>query len=322
MKNVQKISNDLKDVLAPVKAVEANYLFKNEAISLPNGYDKAIVSGDKVYGFVSKNFGLINPIDVAETFGNEFEKFGIPFDLQGKIDTRGNYELRFEFTNPNYKPETRNVGDEISAMLSFGGGLAGTRSTYVRDMVKRLVCSNGMSRLFSEILMNKVRNTKNTHDTKFGIDFELLMPLVEQFINNHDYIKEQKILIDMELKNEHVLPFFYEVTKGTKFPESKFQDAFDRMKLESEILGFTSMNRYLALAGLNYILEHDSMSMDLVQTSSTDLAISSKVEALNIGMAVKNFNQIVRAENERIENYKLANDGKEPRGKRKVLELV
>jgi hypothetical protein len=322
MTKVSKISEKLADVLAPVNAVNANGLFKNEGITLPKGFDNAIISGNKVYGFVSQNFGLIKPMDVMETFGNEFEKYGIPFETKGKIDSKGNYELRFEFTNDKLTSETWSVNDELKAMLAFGGGLAGTRSTYLNDMVTRLACLNGMTRIHSQILMNKVRNTKNTHATKFGIDFELLMPLVETFINSHDYIKEQKILIDMELKNDHILPFFYEITKGTKFPESKFQDAYDRMKLEATNIGFTAMNRYLAFAGLNYILEHDSMGMDLVQTKNTDNVLASKVENLSIGNAVKNFNQIVRSENERIQNYKDLNDGKEPRGKRKVLELV
>lgn len=321
MKNL-KISNDLNDVLAPVNSVEAKTLFKNDGISLPKGFDNAIVSGSNLYGFVSKNFGLIKPMDVMDTFGSEFEKFGIPFETTGKIDTKGNYELRFEFTNQKVTKETWSINDELIAMLSFGGGLAGTRSTYINDMVKRLACLNGMTRTESEILLNKVRNTKNSHLNKLGIDFEKLMPLVEQFINNHSFVKEQKKLVDMELKNEHVLPMFYELTKGTKFPESKFQDAFNRMKLEASNIGFTSMNRYLCFAGLNYILEHDSMAMDLVQTKNIDNVLASRIENLNIGMAVKNFNQIVKSENERIENYKALNDGKEPRGKRKVLELV
>jgi hypothetical protein len=322
MKNVQKISENLNDVLAPVNAIEARTLFKNDAINLPKGFDKAIISGSNLYGFVSDNFGLIKPMDVMETFSSEFEKYGIPFETSGKIDTKGNYELRFEFTNQNISKETWTVNDELKAMLAFGGGLAGTRSTYVTDMVKRLACLNGMTRTESQILMNKVRNTKNTHLNRLGIDFEKLMPLVEIFINSHDFVKEQQILIDAELKNEHILPFFYEATKGTKFPESKFQDAFDRMKIEASNIGFSSMNRYLAYAGLNYILEHDSMAMDLVQVKNTDNVLASKVAEINIGMAVKNFNQIVRTENERIETYKSLNDGKEPRGKRKILELV
>ena len=320
MKNAV-ITSGLDCVLANVSLVEATSILKYENLSLPSGFDMAVKTGNNIYGFVSKNFGLIKPMDVFETFGSEFEKNSIPFDTKGKIDQRGNWELRFKFGNPKVSTE-KVVGDEISAMLGVGGGLAGSRSFYLNDMVERLVCTNGMTRTFSEILLNKVRNTKNNHANKLGIDFGLLMPLIHEFISNHSYIEEQKKLISMELKNEHVLPFFYEITKGSKFPESKFQDAFDRMKLEAKDLGFTAMNRYLAYAGLNYILEHDSMAMDLVKTKETDSVLASRVEPLNIGIAVKNFNQIVKAENERISSYQAANDGKSPRGKRKILELV
>lgn len=317
------IVNDLSSVLAPVNSVDAKSLFKNEAIRLPRGHEKAIVSGDKVFGYVSENFGLIKPMDVFGTFSEEFEKANIPFETLGKIDNRGNWELRFKFNNPNYNPDPtiRKVGDELSAMLAFGSGLAGTRGAYLNDMIHRLVCSNGMTRTISEIMLNKVRNTKNNQEKKFGIDFEKLIPLVLNFIEKHDFINEQKKLIDMELKTEQILPFFYEATKGTFFAESKFQTAYDRMKLEASELGYTAMNRYLALSGLNYVLEHDSMAMDLVKTKEADQKILSRSE-LNIGMAVKNFNAIVKAEKDRIEKYQAENDGKSPRGKRKVLELV
>lgn len=322
MKNLV-ISTELSQVIAPVNAVNAYSLFKNEKIVLPRGYDKAIVSGEQVYGFVSNNFGLIKPMDVLNIFGEEFSKAELEFEPNGRIDNRGNFEIRFDFKNPNIDPKTKQVGDIISAMLAVGGGLAGSRSFYLRDMLKRLACLNGMTRTSAgAINLNKVRNTKNNHVSKLGIDFEKLIPMIHEFINSNDFLEEQARLVSMELKNEHVLPFFYEATKGTKFPESKFQAAFDRMKFEANQLGYTAMNRYLAYAGLNYIMEHDSMSLNLNQTSEIDSKIASRIEPMNIGMAVKNFNAIVKAESDRIESYKAEHEGKEPRGKRKVLELV
>lgn len=320
MKNAV-INSDLANVLAPVNMVNASDLFVNPKLILPNGMDKAIKSGDKIYGFVSETFGLIKPSDVFDTFGSEFSKRGIPFETKGRIDQRGNFELRFMFENTEVTKETRKVGDQIRAMLAVGSGLAGTRSFYVNDMIERLVCLNGMTRTESTIALNKVRNTQNNHLNKLGVDFDLLMPLLENFITSKEFLNEQTRLIEMELKHDHILPFFYEVTKGTKFPESKFQSAFDRMQLEASQLGFTAMNRYLAYAGLNYILEHDSMAMNLVQTKDTDSVLASRVETTNIGMAVKNFNAIVKAENERISAYQTLHDGKSPRGKRKITEL-
>ena len=322
MKN-SVISSELSQVLAPVNSVDAKTLFKNEAIELPKGHEKAIISGNKVYGYVSENFGLIKPMDVFSTFGDEFEKFGLSFEPLGKIDNRGNWELRFKFLNPDDKgKKERQVNDEAFAMLAFGGGLAGSRSTYMNDLVYRKVCSNGMHRLISEIMLNKVRNTKNNHASKFGIDFEKLLPLVENFVNKHSFIEEQKRLIDMPLKNSEILPFFYEATKGTNFAETKFQSAFDRMKFEASELGYTEMNRYLAYAGLNYVLEHDSLALNLVQTGETDSLIASRVETLDIALAIKNFDTIALGEKNRLDAYALENDGKSPRGKRKVLELV
>jgi hypothetical protein len=317
------ICSDLSEVLAPVNAIEALTLFKNEKIVLPRGHEKAIISGNTIFGYVSENFGLIKPMDVFSTFSEEFEKFGLSFEPLGRIDNRGNWELRFKFDNPEFSGKYgKEVGDEVFGMLAFGGGLAGSRSSYINDMAYRKTCSNGRHSLVSQILMDKVRNTKNNHASKFGIDFQKLLPLVEVFINNHSYIEEQKRLIDMPLKQAEILPFFYEATKGTNFAESKFQTAFDRMKLEAKQLGYTEMNRYLAYNGLNYILEHDSLALNLVQTKETDMLISSRVETLDLALAIKNFDTIALGEKTRLENYARENEGKSPRGKRKVLELV
>jgi len=317
------ISKNLSDLTTNVSLVDATTVMANNSIQLPSGFDKAVINGNsKLYGFVSKNFSLIQPNDIIDTFGSEFDKRNIKFDVSGKIDNRGNYQVRYEF--PFQQNEIRKVGDKLSSMLGINGGISGGQSFGMAEMISRLVCLNGMTRVSkANEIFAKVRNTKNVHANKLGINFDLLMPVIENWIENNDAIYEQQeILQDMELKNNQILPFFYEVTKGTFFPESKFQDAFDRMKFEQSALGYTEMNRYLAYAGLNYILEHDSMSLDVIKTSNIDRVISSKTIDLSISQAVKNFNQIVRSENERIQNYKDLNDDKEPRGKRKVLELV
>lgn len=316
------ISTKLSDLKTKVNLVNAKTVLSDANIVLPSGYDKAVINDDKVlYGFVSKNFKLTQPNDIIEIFGNEFTDRNLKFDISGKIDARGNYQVRFEF--PTESGE-RKLHDKVSSMLGINGGLAGGQSFGMVEMFKRLVCLNGMTRISKgNEVFAKVRNTINTHANKLGINFDLLIPVIEDWVNNNDLAFEfQEKMQSQELKQEHILPFFYEATKGTFFPTSKFQDAYDRMKLEASELGYTAMNRYLAYAGLNYILEHDSMSLDMIKTTKADSIISSKSIDLNIGMAVKNFNQIVKTENERIDSYKALHDGKEPRGKRKILELV
>jgi hypothetical protein len=316
------ISKNLSDLTTNVSLVDAKEVMANNSIQLPSGFDKAVINdNNKLYGFVSKNFSMIQPSDIIETFGNEFDKRNIKFDVSGKIDNRGNYQVRYGFDDE--KNLTKKVGDLLRNLLGINGGLSGGQSFGLNKMAERLICLNGLTMFTNESeVFAKVRNTKNVHANKLGINFDLLIPIIENWLENNSLYEKQEILIDMELKNDHILPFFYEATKGTKFPESKFQDAFDRMKLEASNIGYTSMNRYLAYNGLNYILEHDSMSLDVIKTSNIDRVISSKTIDLSISQAVKNFNSIVRTENQRIETYKSLNDGKEPRGKRKVLELV
>jgi hypothetical protein len=317
------ISNDLSLLKTKVNLVNASSVMSDAGMILPSGYDLAVVNENKVlYGFVSKNFALVQPNDVIDTFGEQFDKRNLKFDISGRIDNRGNYQVRFDF--PLMQAIERKLNDMVNAMLGINGGLAGGQSFGMIQMFKRLVCLNGMTRVSKATeLFAKVRNTKNTHLNKLGIDFDLLIPIIEEWVSNSDLAFEfQEKMQNQELKQEHILPFFYEATKGTFFPSTKFQDAYDRMKVEASDLGYTAMNRYLAYAGLNYILEHDSMSMDIIKTNNADSIISSKTIDMNIGMAVKNFNALVKAENERIELYKVTHEGKLPNGRKPVLELV
>lgn len=315
------ISNDLSVLKTKVNLVNASSVMNDAEMILPSGYDLAVVNENKVlYGFVSKNFSLVQPSDIIDTFGEQFDKRDMKFDISGRIDNKGNYQVRFDFPLAN----ERKLNDLVNAMLGINGGLAGHQSFGMVKMFKRLVCLNGMTRMSkAEEVFAKVRNTKNSHLNKLGIDFDLLMPIIEEWASNSDLAFEfQEKLQNQELKQEHILPFFYEATKDSFFPSTKFQDAYDRMKVEANELGYTAMNRYLAYAGLNYILEHDSMSLDILKTSNADKIISSKTIDMNIGMAVKNFNQLVREEKERIEKYQASHDGKLPNGRKPILELV
>jgi len=316
-----RISKNLSDLTTNVMLVDATTVMTKN-YQMPSGFDKAVINeNNDLYGFVSKNFSLIQPNDIIDTFGSEFDKRNIKFDVSGKIDNRGNYQVRYSFDN-NINI-SKKIGDILRSMLGINGGISGGQSFGMFEMEDRLICLNGMtSTSKANEIFAKVRNTKNVHANKLGINFDLLIPIIENWLENNTLYVRQEILQDMELKSNQILPFFYEATKGTFFPESKFQDAFNRMKFEQSTLGYTAMNRYLAYAGLNYILEHDSMNLDIIKTTNIDRVVSSKVIDLSISQAVKNFNSIVRSENERIETYKSLNDGKEPRGKRKVLELV
>lgn len=315
------IAKGMENVLMNVTKVETTSLFKNPNLKMSSDKSHAIIRENQVLGLVSPNFSLIKPSDFNYEMLDAFEKNHINnLTLHGLIDQRGNWEIRYEHGG---KPENLKVGDIINPFVSFSNGLAGTKSGNSGGGALRLICTNGMTTAETEkIFAQKVRNTKNTQNLKLGIDFDTLIEKFLRFFENFDQVvNEQKRLIEMEFKKEQILPVFYELTKDTAFPMSKFQSAFDRIALEAKELGYTQMNRYLAYNGLNYILEHDSMQMDLNKVKEIDKTISSRLATLNIGQAVKNFNQIVKAENDRIEAYQAENDGKSPRGKSKVLEL-
>ena len=326
MENTSKmpvIAKGMENVLVNVTKVPTTSLFKNENLRMSSDKSHAIIRDNQILGLVSPNFSLIKPSDFNYEMMEAFSKtdFGDKLTLHGSIDQRGNWEIRYETKFP--KPSDMKVGDEINPFVSFSNGLGGTKSGNAGGGAMRLVCTNGMmSRVTNQIFAQKVRNTKNTQDLKLGIDFDdLVQKYLRYFESFGLVIEEQKELISQEFKTEQILPVFYELTKDTLFPMSKFQSAFDRIAFEAKELGYTQMNRYLAYSGLNYILEHDSMQMDLNKVKEIDYTISQRLASLSISQAVKNFNQIVKAENDRIELYQAENDGKSPRGKSKVLEL-
>jgi hypothetical protein len=308
-------------VLTNVTKVETTSLFKNPNLRISSDKSHAIIRDNQILGLVSPNFSLIKPSDFNYEMLDAFEKNHIQnLTLHGLIDQKGNWEIRYEHGE---RGKDLKVGDIINPYVSFSNGLAGTKSGNSGGGALRLVCTNGNTTPEAEkIFAQKVRNTKNTQNLKLGIDFDQLIEKFLRFFENFDQVViEQQKFMEMEFKTEQILPVFYELTKDTLFPMSKFQSAFDRIAFEAKELGYTQMNRYLAYNGLNYILEHDSMQMDLNKVKEIDKTISSRLATLNIGQAVKNFNQIARTENERIEAYQAENDGKSPRGKSKVLEL-
>lgn len=320
-KKMPAIVNNLEEVLMPVQTVKTESLFMDNTLKVDSGKEFSVIRESKILGLVSKNFNVIQPSEFHQEMTNIFDVNNIKVNPTGKIDNIGNWEIRYTFEE-TWK-ENRKSGDEIKPFVSFSNGLAGSKSGNASGGALRLVCTNGMtSQIQKAIFAAKVRNTSNTQKNKLGIDFDILFQKYLRYFESFEQVQEEQLkLIDQEFKIDQLLPVFYEATKGTNFPMYKYQDAFDRIAFEAKELGYTQMNKYLAYAGLNYILEHDSQQLNLNKVKEIDTAIVEKINTLSIPQAMKNFNAMVREETERIETYKAENDGKEPRGKRKIIEL-
>jgi hypothetical protein len=320
MKNSKNtIETNLDNVLMPVELVKTSDLLFNPMLEVPSKMENAVIRNSKIYGFVSDNFGLVQPSNVHNVFSEKLKQFGLN-NVSGKFDAKGNFHLKYTIEN-EYKKGSKEFNealrnkDIINPSLLISGGIAGTHILSAKGQGNRPVCENGSS-IASILFSFASKNTKNNHSNKVGINsdldlnFDLILPEIEKFIKDFEQVKEiQKTLIDMELNKSEVLPMFYELTKGTLFPQTKFQDAFDVLKNEKSILGYTKVNRYLAYNALNYILEHDKMSMDLVKRSEIDSVLASRVIDLDINNAVRNFNEIYSEHNNK-------------KNSRKILELV
>lgn len=330
----QMIATGLENVLIDVKKVKTESLFKQYINKETGQRDTIIQNTDNEYtvigtlpngrkkdfGRFSENYFLLSPKMVFESVQEWIETKKMPFTPKGYIDGSGNYQLRFIYDDGT---DTKQL-DQIFAGFKVSGSIGGGSKLSINGFLERLICTNGMATpIENEIFVKKVKHSKQRiHTLHGGINFDEIMPQVETFLNQFDLVKEhQEKLQNMELKENHVLPFFYEVTKGTHYPQSKFQDAYNRMQYEADKLGYTAMNRYLAYAGLNYVLEHDSAGLSIPKRDMIDSEISQRNESINIGFAVKNFKAIEKAETAKIEAYQAQNEGKNPRGKRKLLEL-
>lgn len=316
------IETNLDNVLKPIELVKTTDLFLNPLLEVPSKMQNAVIREGKIYGLVSDNFGLVQPNNVHAIFSEKMKQFGLT-NVSGKFDVNGNWHLKYTLEN-EYKKGSKEFNealrnkDIINPSLLIGGGIAGTHILFGKGQVQRPICENGSS-IASVLFSFGAKNTKKNHSNKVGVsessdllelNFDIILPEIENFIKDFEQVKEiQKTLIDMEFNQSDVLPVFYELTKGTLFPQSKFQDAFDILKYEKEILGYTKVNRYLAYNALNYILEHDTMAMDLVKRNEIDSVLASRIINLNINDAVRNFNDIYSEHNGKKNN-------------RKILELV
>lgn len=321
MKN--QIISDLNSVFAKVEKTKTVDLFFNPLLKTPSGLSNAIIRENKIYGFVSDNFSLVQPSEVNEVFDHYLKPLGFN-NTVAKIDSKGNFLIRkikgaIDKKSPEFLQALK-TGDLINPATEIWGSIAGLKSLGGMGLAHRPWCANGATQkeTFFEF---KAKNTINTHTNKigmgenFGLDFSLILPMIEKFLENFGLVlQEQKILQNMEIKQDQILPMFYELTKDTRFPETKFQDAFDILKQEKKELGYTETNRFLVYNALNYILEHDSLGLDVTLAREIDREISSKILDLNLDIAVKNFNEIVKTETERTAN--------KTKGRKKLLELV
>lgn len=318
-----EIITDMDQVFASVEKVQTRDLFLNPFLTVPSGMSSAIIRENRVYSLVSDNFSLVQPSEVNQVFDHYLKPLGFNNTL-AKLDQKGNFIIRkiqgpIDKNSPEFS-EALVKKHPINPAFEIYGSIAGTTSLGGLGIGHIPWCANGATN--KETMFEfKARNTINTHANKIGfgenlgVDFSKILPQIEEFLKNFNlFIENQKQLQTMEVKKDHVLPMFYELTKGTRFPETKFQDAYDILKQEKRDLGYTETNRFLVYNALNYILEHDSLGLDVTLARDIDREISSKIMDLNIGMAMKNFNQIVREQNER-------NEAK-TRGRKKVLELV
>jgi len=318
-----EIITDLEKVFAPVEKVQTRDLFFNPLLTVPSGMSSAILRENKIYSLVSDNFSLVQPSEVNQVFDHYLKPLGFNNTL-AKLDQRGNFIIRkiqgaIDKNSPEFS-EALAKKHPINPAFEIFGSIAGTSSLGGLGIGHIPWCANGSTT--REILFSfKAKNTVNTHANKIGfgenlgIDFSKIVPQIEEFLKKFDlFIENQKQLQNMEVKQNQILPMFYELTKGTRFPETKFQDAFDILKQEKKDLGYTETNRFLVYNALNYILEHDSLGLDVTLSREIDQEISSKIMDLDITIALNNFNQIVKEQKAKDEN--------KTRGRKKILELV
>lgn len=337
------IKKGLENALFDVQKVKSENLFKNyvngqngqkETITFNSGSEYSVLGtlpngSKKFFGMFGENYFLMSPKMVFDGVSEWLDKSNLKFKPNGYIDGNGNFQIRFIYddgtNDAEYKGYDEWLEDKIQAGFKFTGSICGGQKLAMNGFLNRLICSNGMTTpIESEIFIKQIKHsTKRINQVYGGINFNELMPQVLEYMESFDLVKEhQKQLQDQKIKESHILPFFYEVTKGTQYPQSKFQDAYNRMQFEASKLGYTALNKYLAYAGLNYILEHDSAGLTVTKREQIDRELCTNIsEFNNIGYAVKNFNAIAKAESTRIETYQTQNNGKNPRGKRKILEL-
>jgi hypothetical protein len=250
---------------------------------------KAIVihkpeGGFHVGGLASEKYSLVKNEDlflpIADKLDSLFGEKNI--DIRVKYSKSFEYHLFFEM-----KGLQTNEMDSLYPMSEATNSYTTQILAAQRNMIGRLICTNGMMTIAEKALLFAVKHTKS--ETGIFMDMDTLLKDTELLFNDFGVITEHKEVMNnvnlSALKGANNIERFESIVKGTNFPKKQIETAYNIALREASQLK-QNLTLWLAYNGFNHILNHDKETkMTQNMKNVLDAKLVNKVHNLALSLA-------------------------------------
>jgi len=243
---------DLQKLYFPVKKIPNPELARG--VELPSGLQYAVQvekpDGTKrIVNYCSEIYHLVPNENILPLFHKEISKF---YDVKIQCKMRDHAKFFVDFIILQKAMEIMK-GDKLFAKIRVINSYDGSIRYQFADSFWREVCSNGMMGWADG--SNRIIKM---HTPAIGkeIEFSKVMEMTSVFLADADENAE----VYRELAGSQVGDSFgriEEVIEETNFPTSLAEDVVERLEVERNQLGVTTMNDWLIYNAFNYQLNHN-----------------------------------------------------------------
>lgn len=287
MNTSEKLIENFPHLFPHVELVNSSDVFPNYEFN--QWEQKAIVihkpnGGYHVGGLASEKYSLVKNEDIFLPIADKLDSlFGSEsIDIRLKYSKPFEYHLFFEM-----KGLSTNEIDSLYPMSEATNSYTTQIQAAQRNMIGRLICTNGMMTIAEKALLFNVKHTKS--ETGVFLDMDSLLKDTELLFNDFGVITSHVELLNSvklsEIKGKNNTERFEAIIKGTNFPKRQIETAFEIAQKEAKQLN-QNLTLWLAYNGLNHILNHDkSTKMTQNMKNTLDSKLINKVHAMALELA-------------------------------------
>jgi len=243
----------MQDLLFEVNKVKTQDILGHDfgnAHKAVSGISHAIVGKGKILHFCSENYGLVTNQSIYESFEKHFKENGIDFQATG-INFRDS-RFQMDFAMMDYPIEMDNKGDVLYPTIRVLNSYNGYQKYQFSVRIVREVCSNGLTALVEEKIVDMLHTPQVTDGAAVGKSMELLADFLEIY---EDAVEPFKTLQDFPVRD--IPSRILETVEATNFPVGLQDLALERAELEMAQYGVPATD-WLVYNSLNYQLNHNA----------------------------------------------------------------
>lgn len=254
----EKLIENFPHLFPHVELVNSSDVFPNYEFN--SWEQKAIIihkpeGGFHVGGLASEKYSLVKNEDLFLPIADKLDSlFGAK-----NIDIRLSYSKDFEYhLFFEMKGLKTNVIDSLYPMSEATNSYTTQIQAAQRNLIGRLICTNGMMTISEKALLFNVKHTKS--ETGVFMDMDTLLKDTELLFNDFGVMTQHVDLLNSvklsALKGKNNTERFESIIKGTNFPKKQVESALNIAMREASQLK-QNLTLWLAYNGFNHILNHD-----------------------------------------------------------------